>query len=709
MRAFLVLLVALSACAAGSVGEGDPSESDAGANLVPPPVPGWTCDASRYDADGICDCECGAVDPDCADALAQVKGCEAYDYVAPFCNASGTCDDHCLNTPVEGTCLLDGRLSVCFVPEGEHQTAEIMTQACPPGSRCNEDPFGARCVATGECIDGNTICASSTQLKTCRSGAWVSTTCTPGTCTNNPGVGASCSSGPSAGTITGRVRYEMRDRTDGLQGYGTIQVADASGVLAVVTDGAQTLGSAVAGEDGSFTVSVAAMPSAAGRITFFPHLDDGFGETLYTVGRAVASCRDSATACTDTSTSAGTWGWSTNLNSRTNVGTITITEGEGSGALHIFEWMRYGLDRVRGLYGDSVPRSLMAVWEPGTSWSCGACFMNWPGTMSTTTFYDTSIVIGGADDDETHWSKSVIMHELGHWVMATYSKTPNEGGPHTVLSVSRPGLAWSEGWASYFGQTAIGEREGAPEPLYFDKQNGNSFWINLEEVTASGGTFTMPKLTDPMDQYVNEFVVASMLWDLGDPASTGEPAAMGHDLVANGIRTARLRGTVNRGYSKVDLVDYLDGILCDDMIVGSTLSTVIRNIFKFPYDGTPSCGTAPLAPFRLEVAAIGPELHVRSLGDTPPVMLVVEGARVEGVGAAVTKAGEAQVFRLAEAPTAAHPVRVVARVLPGPAFGSTLVVELPARPRTVPPSAERLSDPIRLRRMAVSEVVPLGR
>jgi len=52
---------------------------------------------------------------------------------------------------------------------------------------------------------------------------------------------------------------------------------------------------------------------------------------------------------------------------------------------------------------------------------------------------------------------------------------------------------------------------------------------------------------------------------------------------------------------------------------------------------------------------------------------------------------------------------VVARVLPGPAFGSTLVVELPARPRTVPPSAERLSDPIRLRRMAVSEVVPLGR
>jgi hypothetical protein len=708
MRAHAVFLLLLSACAAGSVTPDD-GEPDAGQDELVPPVDGWTCAASRYDIDDICDCECGAVDPDCADPLAQVKGCEAHNSIAPYCGATAQCEDHCLDTPVEGVCLPDGRLSVCFVPEEEGQRPEIMTQACPPGSRCNEDPFGARCVATGECITGTTICASSTQLKTCTNGAWISSTCSPGQCTTNPGVGATCSSGPSAATITGRVRYEMRDRADDLDGYGSITVADGAGLLAVVTDGSQTLGSAVAGADGSFSVSVSSMPSASARITFFPHMDDGAGRTLFTVGRAIASCRDSSADCTQNSTSAGAWGWATNLSSRTNVGTITITEGEGSGAIHIFEWMRFGLNKVRGLYGDSVPRTVMAVWEPGMSWGCGACFMNWPGTMATSTFYDTSIVIGGEDGGETHWSKSVIMHELGHWVMATYSKTPNEGGPHTVLSVSRPGLAWSEGWASYFGQTSIGEREGAPEPLYFDRQNGNAFWINLEEVTASGGSFTMPKLTDPMDQYINEFVVASMLWDLGDPASTGEPAAMGDEEVHMGIRTARLRGTVNRGYAKVDLVDYLDGILCESMISGTTLATVIRNVFKFPYDGTPSCGTQPLAPFRLEVAAIGREIHVRPVGDVPPVMIVVEGRRVLGVGAAVTKAGNAEVFQLEDAPTPDRPVRIVARVLPSAAFGSTVVTELPARPRRFGPVMERLADPVQLQHLNVTEVVPLAR
>jgi hypothetical protein len=41
----------------------------------------WTCDVGYY-ADGICDCGCGVVDPDCADAT--VGSCE-------YCNDVGSC------------------------------------------------------------------------------------------------------------------------------------------------------------------------------------------------------------------------------------------------------------------------------------------------------------------------------------------------------------------------------------------------------------------------------------------------------------------------------------------------------------------------------------------------------------------------------------------------------------------------------------------
>jgi hypothetical protein len=706
MRLVATLLLVLAACASGNIEDG-PDAPDGG-GTIEEPMSGWRCAASRYDGDGFCDCECGAVDPDCANPNAAVLGCEDTGFVAPTCSSAGRCEDQCPDTPIEGTCLADGRLSVCFVGEAE---AEILTQACPPGSTCEEDPFGARCEATGECVDGTTLCASDTQLKTCTGGAWLSSSCAPGQCTASPGVGAACTTATAVGNITGRVRYQARDRADDLDGYGDLETYDGSGVLVVVTDGADTLGSSTAGEDGSFSVPVSRNPSAAARVTFFPHLEDGDGETLYTVGRATAGCRSAGT-CEENSKSAGAWAWAYDLDGASNVGTLTITEAEGSGALHIFEWTRYGLNRVRGLYGDSVPRSLLSIWEPGMAWSCGACFMNWPASLATSTWYDTSIVIGGEAGSTTHWSKSVLMHELGHWVMATYSKTPNEGGPHSVLQVSKPGLAWSEGWASYFGQTTIGEREGTVDPIYFDVQDGHAFWIDVEEVSASGGTFTMPTMGGGMTQNINEFVVSSMLWDLGDPASSGDPAAMGHGEVHEGIRTDRLRGSVNRGYVKVDLVDYLDGLLCDTMISSGNLSSVIRTLFSFPYDLTPSCGTSVRKPFDLEVGMLGAELTVRAVGaapGTPPIMIAIEGVPVRGVGAVVEKIGTSTRFSLEAAPSADRPVKITARVLPGRAFGATQVVEIPARAAAPRPVATPLAHPIQLRRLTVTEAVTLTR
>jgi hypothetical protein len=53
--------------------------------------PGWTCVLSWYDEDPpneFCDCECGAVDPDCSNPNAPVEGCAQ----AQTCNAMGMCE-----------------------------------------------------------------------------------------------------------------------------------------------------------------------------------------------------------------------------------------------------------------------------------------------------------------------------------------------------------------------------------------------------------------------------------------------------------------------------------------------------------------------------------------------------------------------------------------------------------------------------------------
>jgi hypothetical protein len=43
-------------------------------NLMPPPAT-WTCELAAYDDGEVCDCECGAIDPDCAIPNAPIEGC----------------------------------------------------------------------------------------------------------------------------------------------------------------------------------------------------------------------------------------------------------------------------------------------------------------------------------------------------------------------------------------------------------------------------------------------------------------------------------------------------------------------------------------------------------------------------------------------------------------------------------------------------------
>lgn len=121
-------------CTGDETPEGCPGDCD-GLFAVPAE---WTCNAGWYHADDGCDCDCGAVDPDCAEANAEVFNC------APEsgCTAEGKCQ---IPIPESWICLRDyyaaGDDCDCdcgaYDPDCDDPQQRVVN--CARGSACNDD------------------------------------------------------------------------------------------------------------------------------------------------------------------------------------------------------------------------------------------------------------------------------------------------------------------------------------------------------------------------------------------------------------------------------------------------------------------------------------------------------------------------------------------------------------------------------------------
>ncbi len=133
---------------------------------------GWTCGATSWDGDGVCDCGCGVSDPDCAVPGLTVKGCKAGEQ----CKA-----DTCVAGPPSGwTCPAeafdDGKICDCDCgavdpdcAKGDLPVPNCPTSVCAPdgtcgpckpscaGKECGPDGCGGIC---GVCLKDptKTIC-----------------------------------------------------------------------------------------------------------------------------------------------------------------------------------------------------------------------------------------------------------------------------------------------------------------------------------------------------------------------------------------------------------------------------------------------------------------------------------------------------------------------------------------------------------------------
>ncbi|GEM_PF-4946228 len=107
-----------------------------GANTTPPAA--WKCNAGSWDSGDGCDCNCGAVDPDCGQAHQALHGCTGLDH--PTCGADALCTGGGACHAVPGSAYLTHYMEINNVPTmaggalvpGRYEATEMRSYN-PPG------------------------------------------------------------------------------------------------------------------------------------------------------------------------------------------------------------------------------------------------------------------------------------------------------------------------------------------------------------------------------------------------------------------------------------------------------------------------------------------------------------------------------------------------------------------------------------------------
>jgi len=515
--------------------------------------------------------------------------------------------DYCV--PVEGECIDDKTIRSCFVSEEFETPPEVIEATCEDYESCGTGINGAECQVNGECYPGETRCADASTLETCENGAWSQTACGGESCISQPGLGAQCLS-QAAGSgifLAGKLEFEYLRRNSSLTDFDTTPAReDAIDFFVTVFDltdgeliGMDLTGAGVNKDPGTFNIEVSRPVNDQTFIYFWPMLFDQAGQPRLAMAKA-----ESDDAIHQYSEEYWWWGYEvcpagTGECGTADLGTLLIDIESGSGAANIYRWLDYGVFSFEELFPGVQALTAAVFWNPGIAFNCGNCFVPPAGGGSKVKYdfdndlsdhYQSTINISGTGGSPTQWAKSVLNHEFGHWSMQSYTKSPGEGGVHYVDAASLPGLSYSEGYATFTGQRNISNSPGDNEPIYFTKKNGTTFWVDISDNTWSGGSLEKPNASGPIDQDVNENVIASMFWSMWASQNAEAPQGLGDAPVFETIRHNRLlqNDQYNRGYTKVDMLDYLDAMICGATATEGQVADVASSV-SYPWDGNPTC------------------------------------------------------------------------------------------------------------------------
>ncbi len=389
-------------------------------------------------------------------------------------------------------------------------------------------------------------------------------------------------------TVSGRVSFERRRSNAARTGWGALETVGAGGFAVYAMRGdamvGSTVTSVVAGDEGKFSLRVPTALRPDDRIVVSAVMEGETGAldlALVSPGLARGAWPEFRRSTAE-APRAWSWSWKTSE----IVGEamdLHIAEREGSGVASVFDVARRTVVAARRAFSDRPKRSLVVWMAPGVEWSCGACCTSVAADVFGQWFEGQIAFPSGAD--ETQWSDSVVAHEVGHWVMNSYGVSPREGGAHSANMPLAPGLAWSEGYATWFGAVVRND------PVYLDRQGGTTFWLDIAARRFARGSTEITPWTRPdpragLLQGLSETEVSAILWAI-DP--TGSRDALHRAFVSPRM----MERPFARGYisafngSTPVLPDFLDALAC-----AGTSAAVIDSATRgdYPYPSrAPDC------------------------------------------------------------------------------------------------------------------------
>jgi hypothetical protein len=479
---------------------------------------------------------------DCGSSFA---GC-AWDPVKLVYRCASECENRGVNA--EGKCV-DGRLQRCVFSDGQFR---VVSDACPAGTVCvtfgpdtgkpacaPEPPCGA--LGAGGACDGDV-------LSRCAGGSLDTVDCGAAgqVCAWTGAAGYGCVARGATGgrRVSGTVRYEDRVATlDGLR-PATLRPVRAAGVT-LLDDGGAALATAATADDGSYTLRYDAPDGAVVRVLVVSAAigDARPARVLRPDGLLHGFASDKRTVAAELRLD------------------VAVTERSGlAEAFNILDDLVTGMDLVRASFDVVAPQPLAAIWQKGTT----------TGTFQS----GPMIFLRGSVADDDGYDDAVILHELGHYVEVYYGRTDSPMTPVHVIRVPEdPRLAWSEGWASYFGSAV------RRDPRYVDTNALGAFGFDLDaDVTRA------PSSGDETEN-ISENTVGEILWDLGDGGNGDDDPAPGpHSSVIHVENRYFTMQLPERGAAGIDLVDFLDGYVT---LNGSDHCAALRAVVasrNFPYD-----------------------------------------------------------------------------------------------------------------------------
>lgn len=382
--------------------------------------------------------------------------------------------------------------------------------------------------------------------------------------------------------LAGTVVYQRRVPNDRRSDWVNGDDAPAPGFAVYSFRGDQmidaTVTSVEALREGTYSLRVPSAPTPRDRVVVAALQRDARGVITYAL--ANPSLPSGTYAPHNAADEARVWSWSWPLDAIPSDGTLRIRQAQSSGAAVTFEHLGRAVREAEGRYGRRG-YSLLAWQGDDVSWTCGACFSVTP-TQRFGQGFSSQISMFGDTADGGYWSPSTISHESGHWVMASYGVSPREGGTHYLNTPESPGLAWSEGWATWYGAALQND------PLVLSRRNGFMFWFDIGARTLSSDrAWARPSASASLTQPIAENEVSAILWALAPAPRTAVHAGL---AAARMTRSPFLRGYRNpQGTNVPYLADFLDALRCG----GLPATAVTAAARPYPYDpATPLCPPA---------------------------------------------------------------------------------------------------------------------